>query len=331
MRLFGKVINAVEYSYNTLDCSGAALLIYQHDELKVEKYWGVHSNNPHAQAVGPNTKFHIASCRKSYVAFAVAYALYHGYFKSLDDEVMLYLAKEKQHPLYEGMTIRHLVTHSHGLNDNTGELIREFAPGTSWAYRNVNVTILSDMLKFTVGRSIAQIVQKEALEPLNLQATNWYNMSDETFVELINHKTNKHWYAPDNIDGSLMNMYTTASEFAKWGLFHLHKGNWNGKQVIPAEIIELATTMHSPSFNNPDLPDNGMFWYVKSSEANRSEIGELVPYGAYQILGYTTVTLLVIPSENIVAVRMFNSFGNPEGYDYLRDVKDFGNAVMQSL
>ena len=56
-----------------------------------------------------------------------------------------------------------------------------------------------------------------------------------------------------------------------------------------------------------------------------------MPNGSYQILGYTTVTLLVIPSENIVAVRAFNSFGNPPGHDYLRDVKDFGNRIMQDL
>ncbi len=37
----------------------------------------------------------------------------------------------------------------------------------------------------------------------------------------------------------------------------------------------------------------------------------------------------MIPSENIVAVRAFNSFGNPKGYDYLRDVKDFGNVIVQ--
>lgn len=331
MNLFRKVIEAVKQSYQTLNCSGAAVVIYQNDELKVEEYWGTQSKDENARKIQKDTKFHIASCRKSYVAFAVAYALYNQYFHSLDDEIKVYLPKEKYHPLYEGVTIRHLVTHSHGLNNKTGEIVREFAPGTNWAYRGINVNILSDMLIHTTGRSIAQILQEEVFTQLDLMETNWYNKFDDTFVELIDKETNTHWYAPDNIDGSLMNMYTTAQEFAKWGLFHLHRGNWGGKQITPSEIIELATTVQCPTFEDVNLPDNGIFWYVKDSEATRSEIGEAVPYGSYQILGYTTVTLLVIPSENIVAVRMFNSFGSPEGYDYLRDVKDFGNAVMESI
>lgn len=131
-----------------------------------------------------------------------------------------------------------------------------------------------------------------------------------------------------NIDGSQMNMYASTREFAKWGLLHLNQGMIDGKQVIDPRILQLATSYHSPVLTNPDLPDNGFLWFVKNSPAKQSEIGEFVPNGSYQILGYTTVTLLVIPQENIVAVRAFNSFGNPEGYDYLRDVKDFGNTIM---
>ncbi|WP_162800239.1 hypothetical protein [Oceanobacillus zhaokaii] len=46
---------------------------------------------------------------------------------------------------------------------------------------------------------------------------------------------------------------------------------------------------------------------------------------------YTGVTILVIPKENLVAVRMFNSFGSPEGYDYLSDVRSFGDTIMSCL
>jgi hypothetical protein len=72
-------------------------------------------------------------------------------------------------------------------------------------------------------------------------------------------------------------------------------------------------------------------WFVKDLPAKKSEIGAGVPKGSYQILGYTGVTLLVIPQENLVAVRMFNSFGSPEGYDYLSDVRSFGDTVMSCL
>lgn len=46
---------------------------------------------------------------------------------------------------------------------------------------------------------------------------------------------------------------------------------------------------------------------------------------------YSGVTLLVIPKYNLVAVRAFNSFGSPEGFDYLSDVRSFGDTVMNCL
>ena len=79
------------------------------------------------------------------------------------------------------------------------------------------------------------------------------------------------------------------------------------------------------------MPYNGFLWFVQDQPCSKTEIGESVPIGSYQILGITGVMLLVIPSENFVAVRMFNSNGSPSGYDYLADVRSFGDMVMDCL
>ncbi|MEK4425261.1 serine hydrolase domain-containing protein [Solibacillus sp. FSL K6-1523] len=328
---FKNVIDSVDNTYQTLDCTGAALVIYQNNELQVERYWGKHSAKEDARFVQSDTKFHIASCRKSYVAFAVAYALHHGFIQSLDDEILTYLPISQQNELYKGTTIRHLVTHSHGLIERNGEVVREFTAGTSWAYRDINVELIAKIIQLATKKTIAEIVTDEVFTPLHFTETNWYNTFDDTFVDVIGKENNRHWAASLNLDGSKKNLYTSARELAKWGLLHLNNGSLNGKQVIDSNIFKLATTLQNPSYSNADLPENGIFWFVKDTQANQSEIGELVPNGAYQILGYTTVTLLVIPSENIVAVRAFNSYGNPGGYDYLKDVRAFGDAVMLDL
>ncbi|MEG0472185.1 MAG: serine hydrolase domain-containing protein [Solibacillus sp.] len=325
------VIHSVENTYQTLDCTGAALVVFHNNELLVEQYWGKQSTQEDARLVQSDTKFHLASCRKSYVAFAVAYALHHGFIQSLDDEILTYLPLSNQNELYKGTTIRHLVTHSHGLTENNGEVVREFTAGTSWAYRGINVELISEIIQFTTEKTIAEILNDEVFTPLNFTETNWYNTFDDTFVDVIGKENNRHWTASQNLDGSKMNMYASARELAKWGLLHLNNGSLNGQQVLDSNIFKLATTLQNPAYSNIDLPENGIFWFVKGSQAKQSEIGALVPNGAYQILGYTTVTLLVIPSENVVAVRAFNSFGNPEGYDYLKDVRGFGDAIMLDL
>ncbi|WLR42336.1 serine hydrolase [Bacillus carboniphilus] len=111
----------------------------------------------------------------------------------------------------------------------------------------------------------------------------------------------------------------------------MKEGHINGKQIVPKEIITMATSIQSPSMLHKDLPQNGFLWFVKDLPAKKTEIGEKVPSGSYQILGYTGVTLVVIPQENIVAVRMFNSFGSPVGHDYLSNVRSFGNIVMKCI
>jgi len=93
----------------------------------------------------------------------------------------------------------------------------------------------------------------------------------------------------------------------------------------------MATTLQSPGLPDLDLPQNGFLWFVKDLSAKQTEIGDLVPKGSFQILGYTGVTVIVIPQHDIVAVRMFNSFGSPDGYDYLNDIRTFGDTIMQCL
>lgn len=329
--IFNHVIQSVENTYQTLECSGAALVIYHHNQLQVEKYWGKQSAEENARVIQRNTKFHIASCRKTYIAYAAAYAVHHRFIQSLDDEILSYLPNLKNKEIYKGITIRHLVTHSHGLFEKDGEVIKEFEVGTQWAYRGINVELISAIIQATTEKTIAEILQDEIFEPLHLTETNWYNAFDETFVEVMGIKNNKHWSASHTLDGSKMNMYVSAYELAKWGLLHLNKGVINGEQVINPAILQLATTLQGQVNSEIDTPENGVFWFVKSKQSKVSEIGPLVPNGAFQILGYTTVTLLVIPSENIVAVRAFNRFGNPNGYDYLQDVRDFGDQIIVDL
>ncbi|KAA5619161.1 hypothetical protein F3G63_36360, partial [Pseudomonas aeruginosa] len=77
------------------------------------------------------------------------------------------------------------------------------------------------------------------------------------------------------------------------------------------------------------MQKNGFLWFVKDSNYPFNQIGDAVPTGSYQLLGYTNVALLVIPEENVVAVRMFNRYGSTEGYDYLEDIRSFGDIVYK--
>ncbi|MFS0918770.1 serine hydrolase domain-containing protein [Brevibacillus sp. 179-C 1.1 NHS] len=327
---FLPVVEHVKKTSGTVVGTGAAVLVIHKDQVVVEEYWGKQGTAADARLVQADTQFHVASVRKSYIGFAVAYAVHHGYIHSINDAVTKYLP-ELDSDLLSQTTIRHLLTHTHGLNLLGDEMIREFPAGSSWSYRNVGIEMLTQIVFKTTGKTIAQIVSGQVFEPLGLRESGWYGHFHERLVEVIRLPGDTSWRTSESTDGDQMNMYVSTRELAYWGYLHLKQGIIGGKQVVEKEIIELATSLQSPSTIEKDLPQNGFLWFVKDLPAAKTEIGEMVPKGSYQILGYTGVTLLVIPDHDLVAVRMFNSFGSPPGYDYLADVRGFGDQIMQCL
>lgn len=326
---FNAVVSNVKKTSEIVDCSGASVLIVHNDTIVTEEYWGKQSKAPDARKIQEDTQFHIASVRKSYIGFAVAYAINEGFIDSIDDAIRKYLPMDN--PILNGTTIRHLLTHTHGLRMLNGELYREFTPGGSWAYRGIGVDMLTQIVKNTTGKSVADIVTTNVFRPLNFSETGWYGHINEKMVDVIRKPNDPNWTTSASTDGDKMNMYVSIRELAKWGYLHLKKGYINGKQIVPKELIDMATAVQSPNSLHVELPQNGYLWFVKDLPARKSEIGDMVPKGSFQILGYTGVTLLVIPKHNLVAVRAFNSFGSPNGFDYLADVQAFGNTIMNCL
>ena len=324
--LFDDVENHVKESAEKLGASGAALFIIHNDKIVTESYIGKHSNGTNARTIQKDSQFHVASVRKAYIGFAAAYAIYNGYF-SIDDPIRKFV-QDPHLPAYEGVTIRHLLTHTHGLNIVDGKLISEYIPSISWAYRGPSIDLLTSVIKKTTGKTVAEIIHEQVIEPLDFHSTEWLKMSKphSKITSTIRDANNRFWTETDIVDGSGMNMYVSAQELALWGYLHLKEGDWGGKQLVPKEIIRMATSIQTPNRKLP-MQKNGFLWFVKDTNHSFNQIGDKVPKGSYQLLGYTNVALLVIPEENLVAVRMFNRYGSSEGYNYLDDIRSFGDTV----
>ncbi|WP_409296357.1 serine hydrolase domain-containing protein [Peribacillus sp. SCS-26] len=325
---FSPILEHVLHTYDKVICSGAAAFVIHNDTIVLEEYIGKQSIKEDARIVQEDTQFHAASVRKSYIGFAAAYAVYHGYIKSIDELVLNYLPGLEA-AFWENTTIRHLLTHTHGLSEKEGSIYREFPAGEGWSYRQIGVTTLNEIIKRTTEKTISEILHEQVFVPLGFKETNWHSHKNEQLVDVIlRYEEDGDWKTSDSTAGDKMNMYISARELAFWGYFHLKEGNINGKQIVPKEMIRMAVSLQSPATIERDLPQNGFLWFVKDVNAKKTEIGEHVPKRSFQILGYTGVTLLAIPEQNLVAVRMFNSFGSPEGHDYLADVRSFGDTVI---
>jgi CubicO group peptidase (beta-lactamase class C family) len=325
--IFQKLISYVEEIKECNHSSGAALVIIKDNKIVLEHYSGHHANTANSCPIDENSQFNVASARKSYLGLVIAYALYEGKMNSLDDLAALYFEDFDKQMLGK-TTIRHLVTHSHGLHQRgDGTIFREFEPGEGWAYRGINVVMMTELVNRLYGKSFPELLEERVFKPLGLRETAWQIEPSEKLVQVVDDPSEPSSYTVGQTkDGMESNLHTTAREFARWGYLHLN----NGMQIVPEEVIQLATQVQSPPYKNKDLPQNGLFWYVQGTPALKSELGERVPRGSYQILGITGPTLLVIPEYNIAVVKMYNKRYNYGGSNYLHYLREFSNVVADT-
>lgn len=110
--------------------------------------------------------------------------------------------------------------------------------------------------------------------------------------------------------------YSTARDFARFGLLFLNEGKWNGEQIVSKDWVEYVRTP------GPAQPINGrkygaQFWLYGGVDG--------LPDVAYSPAGGQGQYAVIIPSENLVIVR--------RGYDRGRGFKitQFSADVVSAL
>ncbi|KRF09925.1 serine hydrolase [Paenibacillus sp. Soil787] len=305
---------------NLISATAASVLVMQNDHIVNEFYAGNHDKSPNSRSIDAKSQFNVASIRKTYLGFAISLALYEGKIRSINDYVTEYLEDLDENVL-NNTTIRHLLTHTHGLE---GPNKRLFPPGTDWKYNNAGINLLIRIIYKVFDMSLAQVLEERIFKPLGFKETGWRKEKNDKLV----------WLYEDYIgdQGGEANLFVSTRELAYWGQIHLTKGKYKGQQIIPSSIFEQSVSIVTPSRLDETYPRNGFFWWVQDKPRHLSELGNEVPKGSYQSLGFYGNAVLVIPEYNIVAVRMLNQIEpNPTEYDYLKDIQSFGNLVLESF
>ncbi len=79
---------------------------------------------------------------------------------------------------------------------------------------------------------------------------------------------------------------------AKLGYLYLHNGQWNGKQIVPAEWVQASTTRHMETkglMNAAEDDGYGYFWWINS-------------FGGYSAHGFGGQYIFVLPKLDMVVV-----------------------------
>ncbi|MBF0546726.1 MAG: serine hydrolase [Candidatus Riflebacteria bacterium] len=95
------------------------------------------------------------------------------------------------------------------------------------------------------------------------------------------------------------NLYATPRDWARFGLLYLQKGIWNAQRIISPSWIDY--TRKSTTYASKDSKFFGAhFWLVDPRKAQNKGI----PLDTYLAAGFKGQTIFIIPSRDLVVVRM---------------------------
>lgn len=311
--------------------TAAAVCVMASD--RVLAYWheGFHplpaaQGLPRQGLAGPGSRFNVYSVRKAFIGLAVASAMCERRMEGPDAPVGPLVGGIPPGVL-EGVTLRHLLTHTHGVDFSRGEWFRRFRPGTGWHYTNAGVDLLTRAFSSATGETVAEAVARRVFRPCGFTQTGWEEALSGELVADVQPDGRQALHTLGGASGTDRNLYASARELALWGRLHLRSGRVAQGPALPAEAFSLATEVLTPASLPRRLPRNGFFWWIQEDRAALTEIGGRVPAGSYQIVGMGGAVCLVMPALDAVAVRLCNSLARGAG-SVLR-VREFGNLAAR--
>ena len=144
------------------------------------------TQNPH-HAAQDNTMYRVASITKMATALVTLMCVDDGLF-TLDTPIRQLLPDTENADVLDGMTIRHLLSHTSGLRDtpevdhalrngysydvvlNSPDIVAS-APGVRMEYCNFGFGLLGCILENVTGRCISDLFRMKLFEPLGMRAT----------------------------------------------------------------------------------------------------------------------------------------------------------------
>jgi CubicO group peptidase (beta-lactamase class C family) len=278
-----------------------AFLIVQDDTILYEQYYQGHTAVSYSQ---------FFSVSKSVLSALIGMAIDDGHIRSVDQPVTDFVP-ELAGSGFDKITLRHLLHMTSGTNylenDNpfgihvrlnyTPTLERDILgikaedpPGTYFRYKSGDTALLSLILDRALGvQTITDYAQERLWSPLGMEQGGVWSLD----------------HAPDGLEKTWCCLAATARDLARFGRLYTHHGNWNGRQLLPANWVMDSTRLNAvPEADWPDafrqigLWNYGYQWWLVSPER-----------GDFLALGKDGQFLYVDPKTKVVIVRLGESMG----------------------
>ncbi len=256
------------------------LMVLRHGHVVAEGWW---------KPYRPDLRHMLFSLSKSFTSTAVGFAVTEGLL-TVEDRLIDYFPEYKDtlDPLWEKLKLKHLLMMGTGHQTDTMDYIMNnpngnwaegffqtplvFEPGTHFLYNTGATYMLSAVVQKVTGQRLLDYLTPRLFQPLGIESPLWEQ-------------------SPQGIDAGGFGLAIHTEDIARFGQFLLQRGQWQGKQLLPAAWIDEATAKHIENG-----PNEGADWAMGYGY----QFWRCQPAGVYRGDGAFGQFCIVSPSQGLV-------------------------------
>ena len=287
-----KIDDYITARIKRLHVPGASLAVVRDGHITKAQGYGFANLELRSPAT-KETVYEIGSTSKQFTATAIMMLVEEGKIR-LDDTITKYFPEAPQ--AWRGITIRHLLTHTSGIQNHVAvphwldvfrtnlafetapsrdELLKmffklplEFQPGETWAYDNTGYYLLGIIIEKASGKSYWQFLDERIFKPLGMNATRSTDPQP-----IVRNRASGYEWKNDHFENrpvllpavafSAGSLLSTVEDMAKWDA-----ALYTEKLLKKSSLDQMWT---APATNDgTDAPFNyGFGWFIENYHGHR--------------------------------------------------------------
>jgi CubicO group peptidase (beta-lactamase class C family) len=181
-------------------------------------------------------------------------------------------------------------------------------PGTHWNYSSAGTLLVSDALTRVIAPDPRDMADRRARMRGWMDAALFNRIGIDPVVE----------FDPQGTFYGSSLIWATARDFARFGYLYLRDGVWDGERIVPEGWVDFGRTP-GPA---PNTDTYGAHWWLTAREGvgePHSLITDNAMADVFSAQGYEGQIIVVVPSKDLVLVRLGLFGGGGESWDALGD------------
>lgn len=296
-----------------------SFLVISHDSIVFESY---------RDGWNDTLTSNIYSATKTIVGLLTGIALDEGRIHSLDDPVSHYIPAYTK-GMQADVTLRHLLTMSGGMawdeayaslfsvtthgyyGNDLYDLVTNLEvvdkPGVQYSYRSGETQLLAFVIEAATGQTLSEYAEEKLWKPMQAERDAYWLLDKENGDEK-----------------AFCCFHTTARDVARFARLLLHRGNWQGRQLVSEAYMDEL--MHPASYLKDQWGKDSLSYYGFQTWIMNYH-GMRCPY----MRGMLGQYIIAIPDMDAIVVRLGRKRCDVYNREITTDITRYMDIAMKIL